>query len=699
METRVKKRFSIRTKFLAVTTLLLLLCVGAYLLIAVDALKLDKEELVFDYKRSLVTTVSSEAESLLKKSLDNIKLVAHFFKNRDSANLRIVQGILESDSDVVYVSGSKNFKDFDTVFYSNASYFETYSLQQNYFDGELIQNRPIPVEKIQNDGEAIWNATVGNGPPLIGFGKSIVEENAQGQPVGQFALITYIRADKLLKIIQQSRLNEIFVVNQDGRVLVHTDPTTMQNVTSYENDPIFIRAKSENLKTSAFKFESDRMLGAYSKSYKDQVYVISKVSVEKAFASVRRLIYRSLLFAFIVFTLAFIAAILFSRSLTRPIESLTQGMKKVSDGDLDTQIHINTRDEIDLLAKNFNHMIRDLKTSRENLEEINRDLENKVKERTRELQERNEAVKKAQEALLRTTRLAAVGEIAGNTAHEVLNPLTVMMTKIQKLKNRLEGHISSEAQFLKDLTGSWEKDYEEGGFKQLVEAWEEPSKVRPQHTLWEEDLENLKKISTDLNGEYETLMTETDFLIREGMRINKIVQKMRSLSAIKADPKPHSISHLLNESAKIMADLASQIDAEISVVTDGDYTVMVDEDEFIQVMVNLIRNSLHSIRSRKQDDSKCVGRVTLRVREDGNNALVDIEDNGQGILKENHGKLFESQFSTKPNHEGTGLGLGISRRLIRAFGGDLFLRSSNTNEGTTFVIQLPRAEASIRESA
>lgn len=688
---RVKKRFSIRYKFLAVITLLLILCVGAYLLIAVDALKLDKEELVFDYKRSLVTTVASEAESLLKKSLDNIKLVAHFFKNRDGTNLKIVEGILEADSDVIFVSGSKNFKDFDTVFYQNSSYFDTYAVSEKYFNEELIRSRPIPVDKIQKNGEAIWNATIVDGPPLIGFGKSIVEENAQGQPIGQFAIVTYIRADKILKTLQQVRLNEVFVLNQDGSVLVHSNPFVMQNRNFYSDDPIFLRAKSDSMKTSAFKYDNDKMLGAYSKSYKDQIFVISKVSVEKAFASVRRLIYRSLLFALIVFSLAFIAAILFSRSLTRPIESLTLGMRKVSDGDLTTQIHVNTRDEIQLLAKNFNTMIRDLKTSREELEEINRDLENKVKERTKELQERNEAVKKAQEALLRTTRLAAVGEIAGNTAHEVLNPLTVMMTKIQKLKSRLENHIISEARFLKDLTSSWEKDYGEGGFNQLVEAWEEPSKVKPQQTLWEEDIENLKKIGTDLHAEYETLMSETDFLIREGMRINKIVQKMRSLSAIKADPKPHSVSKLLSDSAKIMADLASQIDAKILVVGDGDCIVMVDEDEFIQVMVNLIRNSLHSIRSRKQADSTLEGQVTLRMGKSGKNAILDIEDNGVGILKENHGKLFESQFSTKPNHEGTGLGLGISRRLIRAFGGDLYLKSSSF-EGTAFVIQLPLTE-------
>ncbi|MGG2305211.1 hypothetical protein ACE4Z6_27690, partial [Salmonella enterica] len=71
------------------------------------------------------------------------------------------------------------------------------------------------------------------------------------------------------------------------------------------------------------------------------------------------------------------------------------------------------------------------------------------------------------------------------------------------------------------------------------------------------------------------------------MRINKIVQNMRSLSAVKGDAKAHSIKQLLDESVKIMADLASQMNAVLKVEANEDCSVTVDEDEFIQVMVNL----------------------------------------------------------------------------------------------------------------
>lgn len=686
----MKNQFSIRYKFLAVTTLLLIMCVTTYLLLAIRVFETDKTELVFDYKRSLVSDVSNEAESIFKKAADNMKLVAHFFKNNEGK--KIVEEILEGDSDIVYVVASPNFKTFDREYYLNKAFVETYGLSSDYFIKTISEKKPIPLETIQLKGEAIWNATIENGPPLIGFGKSVIEENNRGQPVTQFAIVAFIRPDRLLKTLKQIHLNEVFVLNKNGQILAHSNPYIMFGQNDYSKDTLFKISQEEKLKTSAMKYDKNKMLGAFSKSYNNNIVVISKVSNDKAFAVVNRLVYRSLLFALIVFTTTFIAAVLFSRNLTRPIESLTAGMKKVSEGDLSTQIFIKTKDEIEMLARNFNMMIRDLKQSREKLEEINRDLEKKVKDRTLQLEERNQAVKKAQEALLRTTRLAAVGEIAGQTAHEVLNPLTIMMTKIQKLKNRIEAHQFQESKFVKELCSSWEKEYNEGGFKKLIESWQSQSQVKQSQSLWEEDIENLKNISQSIESEYRSIIDESDFVIREGMRINKIVQNMRSLSAVRGEAKAYSVKKLLNDSAKIMADLASQIEADIKVDALIDCNVMVDEDEFIQVMVNLIRNSLHSIKLQKNIETSLKGIVVLKVVEGNKDITIEVHDNGSGIEKENQKKLFESQFSTKPTHEGTGLGLGISRRLIRAFGGDLFLKESALNVGSTFSLTLPKSD-------
>src|SRR5690606_22813461 len=142
--------------------------------------------------------------------------------------------------------------------------------------------------------------------------------------------------------------------------------------------------------------------------------------------------------------------------------------------------------------------IQELKTSQEQLEEINRDLEKKVKDRTAKLEEQNLAVKNAQEALLRTTRLASAGEIAGRAAHEILNPLTSMMARVRKVREKIDQSLKENANFLKELQKSWEQEFDQGSFDKLIETWSKPSEVLEGHTIWQEDQNLLKETSTSL---------------------------------------------------------------------------------------------------------------------------------------------------------------------------------------------------------
>ncbi|MCB0362715.1 MAG: hypothetical protein KDD35_08330, partial [Bdellovibrionales bacterium] len=309
-----------------------------------------------------------------------------------------------------------------------------------------------------------------------------------------------------------------------------------------------------------------------------------------------------------------------------------------------------------------------------------------------QLELQNQAVKKAQEALLRTTRLAAVGEIAGRAAHEVLNPLTGIMSRIQKIQLRLQNHQGDESAVLKEILAAWSEEYKAGGFDGLLDSWKKKSQLNSEWSLFEEDLENIKAVGDSLTGEMGYLSRDIEFLLKECQRINRIVQSMRSLSVVKGDSKPHSVKNLVRESVHIMADLASQMDAEIRIMNfDNEYTVMVDEDEFIQSMTNILRNALQATKAQglQKERKEYHGIVEVFVNEQPEKVAIHVKDNGVGIEAKYRSKLFETQFSTKPRDEGTGLGLNISRRFIRAFGGDIFLLQSEQNMGTEFVIELP----------
>jgi len=365
------------------------------------------------------------------------------------------------------------------------------------------------------------------------------------------------------------------------------------------------------------------------------------------------------------------------------------GMEKVSAGDLNTQINIKSADEISVLAKSFNLMITDLKESREKLEESNRELENKVKERTRQLEKQNQAVKEAQEALLKTTRLAAVGEIAGRAAHEVLNPLTALMARVQQMQKKLKSDAQSETDILKDIQAAWLKDHDSGGFEKLVKGWTESSQLNKKMNIWQEDMDNVSQVIKGWEDKVGQLMKDSDFLISEGNRINRIVGGMRSLSVVRGERREVAAHGVLHECVNIMADLFNQ--NEISIVESFEAPndlIYVDRDEFIQSMTNLLRNSLQAIQvAMKSGPYK--GKVELKTTSSEKGFVIEVVDNGVGISPEHQRELFESQFSTKSREEGTGLGLSISRRFMRAFGGDIEFVESMPMVKTVFRISLP----------
>lgn len=675
--------FSIRYKFLMVSTFLLLLCVGAYLLMATKLFEQDKTELVYDYNKNIVSSLHSDINGLLSKVSDRVELLTHLKSDAELSQF------LQRNKDIVYLGKSYNFEKIEKDVYFDQDFLKNYELRQedlasNYFS--KIDNFTLKLRK----GESVWPLPQANDVPLIGFNKTIVKYDKNLQPVSQYSIVVLVNMEKIYSSVDKNNYSDVAVFTSDGEVVLGTMSKDLF-------DLIYDRYKQSSITTSVTKiqFQNKSLLGAYSK-LEEGLLVISTVDSDKAFQAVNTLFYRSALFASIVLTLSFIAAIFFSKSLTRPIEILAAGMRKVSSGKLDTKIDVQTKDEIQTLAKSFNSMIVDLKRSRIDLENANKNLENKVEERTRQLDVQNQAVKSAQEALLKSTRLAAVGEIAGRAAHEVLNPLTNIINRTQIIKKKES--VSKQVQVIQDIRSAWEEDYKAGEFKTLIENWEKPSDVYAGKSLWEEDLMNLKNIEDNLLKTEQEMKEDILFLMKESSRINKIVQSMRSMSKVKSELREYDPDELLQESINIMADLASKYHVKINYESKPDTgRVKVEYDEFIQSLTNLLRNSIQAI-TEKQQSEQFVGEIKIILTEKSESYEIKIIDNGMGIQQDDKEKLFKTQFTTKSDDEGTGLGLNISRRFIRSFHGDIQLMHSEYGVGTTMLIDLPKVRLS-QESA
>ncbi len=108
--------------------------------------------------------------------------------------------------------------------------------------------------------------------------------------------------------------------------------------------------------------------------------------------------------------------------------------------------------------------------------------------------------------------------------------------------------------------------------------------------------------------------------------------------------------------------------------------VHADRDQLIQVLINLVVNSLHAMPEG--------GRLTLSLAREGSHVCLGVSDTGHGMPEEIRSKVFEPFFTTKDFGKGTGLGLTVVKGIIEAPGGTIAIESV-VDKGTTFWIRLP----------
>ena len=116
--------------------------------------------------------------------------------------------------------------------------------------------------------------------------------------------------------------------------------------------------------------------------------------------------------------------------------------------------------------------------------------------------------------------------------------------------------------------------------------------------------------------------------------------------------------------------------------------IKADMVQLEQVFINLINNARDALEGRANKT------ITISTQEQNGHIQVRFQDNGGGIAPEDLPKIFDAFFTTKQEKGGIGLGLYITQDIIQSFGGTLIV-DSNANEGTTFLIQFPIAREEV----
>jgi len=163
--------------------------------------------------------------------------------------------------------------------------------------------------------------------------------------------------------------------------------------------------------------------------------VLGILETDYSLSSIDRTIVRqkvTTVFFGIVFTAfcSVVLCVILWKLIIRPIMLLSDGMKKVSGGDLEHHIEINTRDEMGMIARTFNQMTQELKADRQKLENWAKELEAEVNRKTEE-------IRRGQEQLFHAEKLASLGRMAAGVAHEINSPLTGIVTFAHLMLKRI----------------------------------------------------------------------------------------------------------------------------------------------------------------------------------------------------------------------------------------------------------------------
>jgi signal transduction histidine kinase len=303
------------------------------------------------------------------------------------------------------------------------------------------------------------------------------------------------------------------------------------------------------------------------------------------------------------------------------------------------------------------------------LKRANNLLEEKVKLRTKALNESISELKSTQSQLIQSEKMASLGELTAGIAHEIQNPLNF---------------VNNFSEVSTELLEEMKEELDKGNFDEA------------------------KSISSDLKQNLEKIN-------HHGKRADAIVKGMLQHSRANTGQKePTDINALCDEYLKLAYHGLRAKDKSFNAQIKTDFDpnlpkINVVSQDIVRVFLNLINNAFYtvSVKSKVEgqksgsDYEPTVSIITQLITNSPNtqnansptsqqsNVQITIKDNGSGIPNAIKEKIFQPFFTTKPTGQGTGLGLSLAYDIVTKGHGGTLEVTNNEDEGSEFIIKLP----------
>ncbi|RAW08675.1 two-component sensor histidine kinase [Halomonas elongata] len=315
-----------------------------------------------------------------------------------------------------------------------------------------------------------------------------------------------------------------------------------------------------------------------------------------------------------------------ARRIFRPLERMNDTIGRVESGDLGARIGTGGgRGEISRVARHLDDLLDQVQERDRRLRDWAGELNDKVEERTRDLQEANRRLERTTEQLVMSEKLAAVGEITAGVAHEINNPVAVIQGNLDVARQSLGSRVDEVA-------------------------------------------------------------TEFDLIDDQVHRISAIISKLLQFarpgefsgSANRLVP-----AEVIDDCLVLTRHLSSKAGVTVERDDRSMASILVERTELQQVIINLVVNAIHAM----PEGGTLTLETEDRDVEGVPGVAIIVTDTGRGMTPEVLKRIFDPFFTTKRS-QGTGLGLSISQTLMGRAGGWIEA-TSEEGAGSRFTVWIP----------
>jgi len=408
--------------------------------------------------------------------------------------------------------------------------------------------------------------------------------------------------------------------------------------------------------------------------------------------------------------------VLIQKRTKRVFSTLSEGISEIGAGNYAYAIPETDYEDIDAIINLLNEMTGRIQGKNAELQEINVSLEQRVAERTAELEDSLVELRRMQERLIESGKLSALGQLSAGIAHELNTPLGAIQSAVSSMVSSFDKKLPVQPTFISSLS-----DQEQDLYTKAVVLGIESNKTLDVYLPSRretKDIEDLLKQRNIQNSHEVTayladmgLLNKLDGLLPY-LALNRnreilaevsdtvIIRRMIEVVAESSAKASNVIEALRSYLTTTVSDTTKVIDVEtdikkvltlihnllkhgISVRTEfSGLLVQARADTLSNVWMNLIRNAVQVLNGS--------GEIVITTQEKKGRGIISVKDNGPGIPPEIQDRIFEPFFTTKNNIQGMGLGLDICRRIIESSQGKIWVESKPGE--TVFFVSLPLAE-------